>query len=179
MIQSRDDLRRYIAADLQVRGLQRWRPHYRLTQRISYFQWLLRRAEYWHNCHDHPIGQAITILLRLRLKFLGERLGFSIPLNTFGPGLSIAHVGTIVVNGNARIGARCRLSHGVTIGIGPKGSPDIGDDVWIGPNAMILGRVDVGDGATVRPGAVVVHDVEAGAHVAGVPARRIDEKVEA
>lgn len=42
--------------------------------------------------------------------------GFSIPVNSFGPGLSIAHGGTIVVNNTARIGKNCRIHEGVTIG---------------------------------------------------------------
>ncbi len=47
----------------------------------------------------------------------------------------------------------------------------IGDDVWIGANAVILAGVHIGDGAVVGAGAVVTRDVEAGAIVGGVPAR--------
>jgi len=46
----------------------------------------------------------------------------------------------------------------------------IGDDVWIGYNAVILKGVVVGDGAVVAPGAVVLRDVAAGAYVTGNPA---------
>lgn len=42
---------------------------------------------------------------------LGEKLGFSIGLNVFGPGLSIAHYGCIVVNSGARIGTNCRIDY--------------------------------------------------------------------
>jgi maltose O-acetyltransferase len=47
----------------------------------------------------------------------------------------------------------------------------IGDDVWIGFNAVVLKGVTVGDGAVIDPGSVVIHDVAAGATVAGNPAR--------
>lgn len=47
----------------------------------------------------------------------------------------------------------------------------IGDDVWIGRGAIVLGGVTIGDGATIGANAVVTHDVPAGAVVAGVPAR--------
>ncbi len=49
------------------------------------------------------------------------------------------------------------------------------DDVWIGYNATILKGVTVGAGAIVAPGAVVVRDVAPGAHVAGNPARPVEE----
>jgi acetyltransferase-like isoleucine patch superfamily enzyme len=47
----------------------------------------------------------------------------------------------------------------------------IGDDVWIGANAVILPGVSIGDGAVIAAGAVVTGDVPSGAIVAGVPAR--------
>ncbi len=49
----------------------------------------------------------------------------------------------------------------------------IGDDVWIGANAVILPGVSIGDGAVVAAGAVVNSDVPAYAIVGGVPARFI------
>ncbi|MCJ7544531.1 MAG: acyltransferase [Phycisphaerae bacterium] len=54
----------------------------------------------------------------------------------------------------------------------------IGNDVWIGCNAVVLKGVTVGDGAIVAAGAVVTHDVERWAIVAGVPARKIGSRGE-
>lgn len=55
----------------------------------------------------------------------------------------------------------------------------IGNDVWIGSNAVILPGVTIGDGAIVAAGAVVTRDVEKNTVVAGVPARYIrDVKME-
>jgi acetyltransferase-like isoleucine patch superfamily enzyme len=52
----------------------------------------------------------------------------------------------------------------------------IEDDVWIGPNAVILKGTRIGAGALVEPGSVVVHDVPARARVIGNPARVIGER---
>ena len=53
---------------------------------------------------------------------------------------------------------------------------NIGQGVWIGANAVILGGVTIGDGAVIAAGAVVNRDVEPGAIVAGVPARAIRKR---
>jgi len=50
------------------------------------------------------------------------------------------------------------------------GVPVIGDNVYIGCGAVILGDVDIGDGSTIGANSVVLSDVPQGATVAGVPA---------
>ena len=49
----------------------------------------------------------------------------------------------------------------------------IGNDVWIGHNAVIMPGVNIGNGAVIGAGAVVTKDVEAYSVVAGVPAKKI------
>lgn len=73
----------------------------------------------------------------------GVRLGFSIPINVFGPGFRINHYGLIVVNPKARVGAFCDIHQGVNIGegFGKDEVPEIGDHVYIGPGAKIYGRI--------------------------------------
>lgn len=176
MIESRDDLTFYLAADLKAQGLERWRLRYRLTQRPTHFQRLLRKSEYWTNTARTPVGRLIAGYFQLRTKLLGERLGFVVSRNVFGPGLSIAHVGPLHVHYRAKIGANCRIHQGVSIGEGLPGQyPVIGDDVFISPGAIILG-VDVGNRASIRAGAVVTKPVPDDVEVAGVPARIIYDR---
>ena len=52
----------------------------------------------------------------------------------------------------------------------------IGDDVWIGAGAAILGGVRIGTGAVIAAGAVVTHDVPPYAIVGGVPAKAIGKR---
>lgn len=52
----------------------------------------------------------------------------------------------------------------------------IGNDVWIGDNALILGGVKIGNGAIIAMGSIVLHDVPPYAIVAGVPAKEIRKR---
>jgi serine O-acetyltransferase len=90
-----------------------------------------------------------------------------------GPGFVIGHGYGSVIWAQS-IGSDCRVSQGVTMGYGRKGTrlPVLGDGVRIHANACIIGA-RIGDGATVGAGAVVIHDVAAGDVVVGAPARSI------
>jgi len=96
-----------------------------------------------------------------------------------GPGLLLVHGWGVVVNRDAHIGSNVTLFNGVVIGrkdaISPTGReteyPVIGDDVWIGPHAIIIGGVRIGDGAIVGAGSIVTKDVPAHCIVVGNPAR--------
>jgi serine O-acetyltransferase len=69
MIESKQDLNEYLAADLRSYGLTGWSLKYRITQRPAYFQRLLRKAEYWSNVRRDPIGGAVALWYILRTKF--------------------------------------------------------------------------------------------------------------
>jgi len=52
----------------------------------------------------------------------------------------------------------------------------IGNDVWIGYNAVVMGGVKIGDGAIIAAGALVNKDVEPYTIVAGVPSRVVGQR---
>ena len=95
----------------------------------------------------------------------------------FGPGLVFIHSTGIVINGQVRGGANIYFEHQVTIGAERRQVPVIGDNVFIGAGAKILGAVRIGEGARIGANAVVVHDVPAHTTVVGIPARVIRHRL--
>jgi serine O-acetyltransferase len=96
-----------------------------------------------------------------RLKF---KYGIDISYRTtIGKGLYIGHFGGIVVHGDAIIGDNCNLSQGMTIGVKVRGKkagvPKIGDRVFIGPGAVILGGINIGNDVLIGTNAIVTFDV--------------------
>lgn len=179
MINSKQDLRDYLTADF----LSSYRKNFRLrpfVDDIWKFQILLRKVEYYQNCRKDFFGRIYWIFLRIRLERMSVKLGFSIPPNSFGPGLSIAHRGTIVIHGKAKIGANCRIHVCVNIGAqaGDENAvPKIGDNVYIGPGAKIFGGIEIADGIAIGANAVVNKSfTEPNISIAGVPAKKINNR---
>lgn len=117
-----------------------------------------------------------TILIVLRkLVVLATMIDIH-PDAEIGPGFIIPHGGPIRVHGEAKIGADCALHHMCTIGAGPRpGAARIGDHVFIGCHATIIGSVRIGDGAMIAANSLVICDVPPGATAIGVPAKILPE----
>jgi serine O-acetyltransferase len=100
---------------------------------------------------------------------------------TIGPGFVIAH-GHVVIDGNVRVGRDCVINPWVTVGLSgsrrygfDNRGPVIGDGVFIGTGAKVLGPITVGDGVRIGANAVVIDDVPPGATVVGAPARVVHD----
>jgi serine O-acetyltransferase len=91
----------------------------------------------------------------------------------FGPGFVLVHANGVVINGEVRGGKCVTIEHQVTIGAEKRKSPVLGDHVFVGAGAKIIGPVTVGDRAKIGANAVVLTDVPADATAVGVPARII------
>ncbi len=89
----------------------------------------------------------------------------------FGPGLVIMHTFGTVINGAVRGGRNVVLEHGVTIGESGGRSPELGDNIYIGAGAKVIGGVRVGSDVKIGANAVVTQDIPDGATAVGVPAR--------
>ena len=95
----------------------------------------------------------------------------------FGPRFVLVHATGVVVNGTVRGGSDVYLEHQVTLGAERRQSPVLGDGVFVGAGAKVLGSVRVGDGVRIGANAVVVHDVPAHATVVGIPARVVRTRI--
>ncbi len=113
------------------------------------------------------------IFNRVNSMFNGAIIGRGVE---FGPGLVLVHATGLVINGTVRGGANVVIEHQVTIGAERRASPALGDDVFIGAGAKVIGAVTIGDGARVGANAVVVDDVPARTTVVGIPARPVGRR---
>jgi serine O-acetyltransferase len=98
------------------------------------------------------------------------------PQATIGPGLYIGHIGGVHINPQAILGSNCDLAHRVTIGasaMGRQGAPVLGNDVYIGTGATLVGKIKVGNGAKIAANTLVISNIPDGATVMGVPGRII------
>jgi serine O-acetyltransferase len=126
-------------------------------------------------CRHTVYHVARAMLTRYTFKF-----GISIPFETtIGSGFYIGHFGGIVVNEKAVIGNNCNISHGVTLGEANrgdrKGCPVLGDNVYLGPGAKIVGAVRIGNDVAIGANCVVTKDVPDHSVVVGIPGRVISQ----
>jgi serine O-acetyltransferase len=127
------------------------------------------RSVYYHRlAAGNPAG---ALAGRIASRLWRGVPGLDLSGTPIGPGLFISHGQTTILSAE-RIGANLQVHQGVTIGWDYRGErrPIVGDDVFIGAGAKILGPVTIGDGARIGANAVVVGDVPAGATAVGVPA---------
>lgn len=136
------------------------------------------RYMFWFRKAQNNPSNLIYKLIHRRLSY---KFGIQIPIKTkIGKGFYIGHYNCIVINQNAIIGNNVNISHGVTIGqvnIGEKeGAPSIGNNVYIGPGAKIIGNIRIGNNVAIGANAVVTADLEDNSVAVGIPAKVISMK---
>ena len=103
-----------------------------------------------------------------------------ISFQNIGAGFHLSHGTAIVITAEAKIGENCSLRNGITIGVElrgkRKGAPTIGNRVWIGPNAVIVGKISVGHDVLIGANAYVNFDVPDHSIVIGNPGRIIHKE---
>jgi len=139
------------------------------------YMFLLRKAS---KCRRYSLAWIFYTRLVHRYSF---KYGYQIPLQTdIGEGFYIGHYGTIVINEKAKIGKNCNIAHNVTIGQANrgklKGCPTIGNYVWIGTGAVIVGNVKVGSNVLIAPNAFINIDIPDNSIVIGNPCRIISKE---
>jgi len=146
------------------------------------FQKTLRKLEFLKNKNKNILEKISYFFVLKRFYKLSYKLGFTIPVNVFGPGLSIAHYGTIIINAGAKIGANCRIHADVNIGTQAGFSdkaPVLGDNIYIAPGSKIFGQITIPSNTAIGANAVVNKSFDSeNAIIGGVPAKVISENIE-
>jgi serine O-acetyltransferase len=132
-----------------LRSVHRWRRSCGPLAPIMLF-WAKRRVQYW----SVVAGADISTLA------------------TLGGGLMLPHPNGVVFHRDVVIGVNCMIMQQVTIGqVAEGGVPRLGNHVYVGAGAKILGPITIGDGAKIGANAVVLNDVPPFSTAVGVPAR--------
>jgi serine O-acetyltransferase len=126
-----------------------------------------------HNCYK----KNIPLVPKLTTYFIRLVFGCYIPSELYLPSSTTLGYGAlgVVIHKNCKIGERCHIGQNVTLGGSTKDQlvPVLGDDVYIGAGAKILGGISLGDSAIIGANAVVIKDVPAKTTAVGVPARSL------
>lgn len=92
------------------------------------------------------------------------KLGNNIILPHFGLG--------VVIHPRTKIGDNCKIFQQVTIGCrNGEGPPILGDNVYIGSGAKVLGNIRIGNNVKIGANAVILHDIPDGSVVVGIPGK--------
>lgn len=131
---------------------------------------------YFRKASKYKDNKVLGLYYRYRLNRLRIKYGYQIKIKTkIGSGFYIGHFGTIVINPKVQIGKNCNIAHSTTIGASNrgkyKGVPKIGNNVWIGTGAVIVGKITVGNNVLIAPNAYLNVDVPDNSLVIGNPAK--------
>ena len=147
-----------------------------LTLFKLWFRYLPLRAMLWFRFGSWCKAKHIPFLPGHIQRHIYHRYGLEIsPGADIAGGLYIAHpIGTVI--SVQKMGPNCSLIAAITIGMRNEWQfPIIGEGVFIGAGARVLGAIHLGDGCQIGANAVVLKDIPAGATAVGVPARVLEK----
>lgn len=165
----------------QIRTIKRCDPAIKST--LEVFLYPSFRVQIYHKISKFFYNHKMFFLARLISEFAKRRTGIEIhPGATIGKGLFIDHGTGVVIGQTAIIGDNVTMFHGVTLGgtgneKTKKRHPTIGNNVFIGSGAKVLGNINIGNNVKIGANAVVLKDVEEGSTIVGIPGYVVKENV--
>ena len=172
------DCRAFIKADYHSRSGRRPVSEF-LRDSLVRFLVAMRLLEWAENSGIPPV---LRLPLRFWFRRLSIRLGFTISLHVFGPGVSLPHYGHIMVHGQACFGRNCRVHVGTVVAgtaammdrseIPEFDAPIIGDNVYFAPGVKISGPLRIADDCVIGANSVVTRSFTTpGVTLSGIPAK--------
>lgn len=170
MIQTKEDLIRYLECDRIARGETKTKPSL-IRDSLWRFQITYRKCEYYSNNRASYINKLLYMVYYCLYKDKCKKLCSEIPLNCIEEGLVIWHGQNIIINGNSKIGKNFSISAGCCVGQAHDKFPVIGDNVEMTIGSKVIGGITIAHDTTIGAGAVVVKSItEPYTTVGGVPA---------
>ena len=177
---------KYLWMDLDVyafrRGLGKWaiplmpiiypqawaNVHYRLTRAVVY-SFKVPLLKQILLVFGFFFGRVVKMLTGIEIHYSAD----------VGPGLYLAHMGSMIIAMQTRIGKNASIHQEVTFGGGGKnnveaGFPSVGDNVYVGAGAKVIGNVRIGNDVMIGCNAVVIKDIPDHATAVGIPARVVN-----
>ena len=157
-------LRGYIREDYAANTRSLWAPGFQAMAIYRFGVWA-------YGIRTKALGMPLRTLYRFLNLGVRNLYGIELPVQTrVGRRFTIAHQHGIVIHKDAAIGDDCLIRHGVTIGALRPGRgtkpPTLGDRVEVGVGAVLVGPIKIGDDVVIGPNAVVMTNVPAGCIVA-------------
>jgi serine O-acetyltransferase len=147
--------------------------------------WALSQYRIGHSIYTNITIKPLRFLFMIPIFFWQKTIeimtGISITASVkIGHSFYIGHFGNIIINANTVIGNNCNISQGVTIGVSgigdKRGVPIIGDNVYIGANSVLAGKIIIGSNTLIGACTLVNRDVPENAVIMGVPGKIISYK---
>lgn len=131
----------------------------------------------------HSKGCALSkIFAKFSMSFIWKARGIEIDAGSIGGGLRMSHLNGIFIHKNASLGENCTIFQQVTVGANEhnanrSSAPQIGNKVYIGAGAKVIGDISIGDNVRIGANAVVTRSVPANMTVVGYN-RMIERKAD-
>lgn len=177
-IRNWSDCRAFIRADYHSRGGRRAAFDFFFNP-VARFLVLMRLLEWLENIGVPRVVRAPLIFWYRRLSL---RLGFSISLHVFGPGVALPHYGNIMIHEDCCIGRNCRMHVGAVVAgsavimdpneVPEFDAPRIGDNVYFAPGVKMSGPIEIADNCVIGANSVVTRSFKRpGVTIFGFPAK--------
>lgn len=141
-----------------------------------FFQHRVRYMVYFRICQSTK-NRVVKLFCEYKLFKMCRKYGIEVKTNTeIGPGFVMGHPYNITISPLAKIGSNVNVNKGCTIGLSGgkhRGVPVLGNNVYVGINATIVGGITIGNDVVIAPNSFVNQDVPDHSVVIGNPAKII------